>query len=209
MVVKSFLSEEILAENVDFETYMQDYAHLHAEWVDGVVIKMSPVAFRHFQIVRFITMLLTAYLEKTHEGEVAGEPFVMKLWPEKRGREPDIFVVTTANLDRLKKTYLEGPADLVIEVVSEESIERDRGTKFQEYETGGVREYWIVDPVHKETLFYILGDEKTYVPNQPDENGIYTSYVLPQLCFKVNLMLQTPVPGFDDVAKIMREMLEE
>jgi len=43
----------------------------------------------------------------------------------------------------LKHTYPDGPADLAIEIVSEESRLRDRGEKFAEYEVGGVKEYWI------------------------------------------------------------------
>ena len=34
----------------------------------------------------------------------------------------------------LKKTHLDGPADLVVGIISEESRLRDRGEKFAEYE---------------------------------------------------------------------------
>ncbi len=39
-----------------------------------------------------------------------------------------------------------GMADLVIEVVSDDSVARDRADKFYEYQTAGIQEYWIIDP---------------------------------------------------------------
>lgn len=39
-----------------------------------------------------------------------------------------------------------GPADLVVEILSPGTARRDLTTKRKDYETFGVREYWIVDP---------------------------------------------------------------
>ncbi len=200
------ITEITFTENVDFETYLQEYAADHAEWINGAVIKMSPVSLAHLKITHFIIMLFTRYLEKTGEGEVCSEPFVMKI--NNRGREPDVFVVTTAHLERLKPTYLDGAADLVVEVVSEDSVDRDRGEKFREYETGGVREYWIIDPLRKETLFYTL-EEELFRPHPPDKDGIYTSKVLPRLQIEAGILLKSPPPGFGDVDEIVTKMLTD
>lgn len=54
--------------------------------------------------------------------------------------------VAEEHLDRLQEMHLEGPADLVVEIVSPESRLRDRGEKFAEYELAGVSEYWLLDP---------------------------------------------------------------
>lgn len=70
----------------------------------------------------------------------------MKTGPTLPGREPDLLFLARENLDRLKAPYLEGPADLAVEIVSSESRLRDRGEKLAEYEAGGVREDWILDP---------------------------------------------------------------
>jgi Uma2 family endonuclease len=42
-----------------------------------------------------------------------------------------------ADEDTLKETYLDGPADLVVEIVSPDSVGRDRGDKFYKYAQGG------------------------------------------------------------------------
>lgn len=45
----------------------------------------------------------------------------MKTGSSLAGREPDLLFVSKGHLHRLKETYLEGPADLIIEIVSAES----------------------------------------------------------------------------------------
>ncbi|MEZ5301901.1 MAG: Uma2 family endonuclease [Verrucomicrobiales bacterium] len=78
------------------------------------------------------------------------------------GREPDIIFVASENLGRIKNAFLDGPADLAVEVISPESQGRDRGDKFYEYQAGGVREYWIIDPERQVAEFYRLNDRDLF-----------------------------------------------
>jgi Uma2 family endonuclease len=80
------------------------------------------------------------------------------------------------HMERLRDTYLDGPADLVIEIVSPDSVSRDRGLKFVEYESEGIPEYWLLDPLRQQPEFYRLGDDGRYRPHFPAAEG-----VLPQL----------------------------
>ena len=81
----------------------------------------------------------------------------MKIGPDLPGREPDILFIAREHLDRFRDTYLDGPADLVVEIISRDSRARDRGDKFYEYEQGGVREYWLLDYLRRQAEFYQLG----------------------------------------------------
>ena len=45
------------------------------------------------------------------------------------------------HLERLTEARLSGPADLVVEVVSDDSVARDRADKFYEYQAAGITEY--------------------------------------------------------------------
>lgn len=65
-----------------------------------------------------------------------------------------------------------GPADICIEVVSEERIARDHGEKFAEYEKAGVREYWIVDPLRDTCRFNRLNEAGVYIPVGPGQDGV-------------------------------------
>ena len=68
--------------------------------------------------------------------------------------------VATERRERIQSAYLDGPADLAVEIVSPESIARDRGDKFAEYEAGGVREYWLMNPARREALFYQFSGQR-------------------------------------------------
>lgn len=129
-----------------------------AEWENGEVKILSPASYKHQNIVCFLVALIRLFVEERDLGTVLTAPFAMHLPKSQRVREPDLLVVLTENLDRIKSTHLEGPADLVIEIVSEESLLRDRGTKLAEYELDGVREYWLIDPERKQVDFFVLGE---------------------------------------------------
>jgi hypothetical protein len=69
--------------------------------------------------------VLGAYAEVHRVGRVLDGPFQMKR--ARSGCEPDVQFLTNAHLDRLKKAYLDGPADLAVEIISPESVGCDRG----------------------------------------------------------------------------------
>ena len=117
----------------------------HVEWVDGKIIPMPPISATHNDLGLFFLALLQVWVQVHDAGELKYEPFQMKTGPDLPGRSPDILFVAKENLSRLKKNYLEGPADLVIEIASPKTRNIDRRAKFQEYEKGGVREYWLID----------------------------------------------------------------
>src|SRR5688572_247717 len=116
--------EEFLAWTAD---------HPHAEWVDGEVIEFMPVTGRHSLIVVFWIELLRSYLRLRRLGLLVAEPYAMLIRGGRAHRLPDIAVILTANLHRFTENHLDGPADLVVEVLSEESVDRDRRVKLEEY----------------------------------------------------------------------------
>ena len=118
----------------------------HAEWVDGRVVLHDPVSRKHTQVGGLLIGAVRIFVEDNDLGEVAYDPFQMRIDAVASSRAPDILFAAKENLHRLKKNYLDGPADLVVEIISPESRGRDRGDKHFEYEKGGVREYWLLDP---------------------------------------------------------------
>jgi len=183
--------EEFLA-SLDEDTY--------AEWVNGEVIMMSPANDRHQDLSGFLESLFRLFVETHNLGIVRSGPFQMRL--AETGREPDLLFVAQEHLDRLRKTYLEGPADLVVEIVSPESVGRDRGEKFYEYEAAGVREYWLIDPEREQAEFYRLKG-KRYRLVEPDAEGHYHSTVLEGFWLQVDWLWEEPLPH---VLAILREL---
>jgi len=121
---------EIVAENVSEEVYMAQYDADFHEYVRGYVIKMSPVHDTHDELTRYFAFLLGYFLDYTQIGRIKQAPFVMRLEDISR-REPDVMVILNDNLPNLKPTFMDGPADSCIEVVSPETTARDRGENFK------------------------------------------------------------------------------
>ncbi|MAS32547.1 MAG: hypothetical protein CL610_00985 [Anaerolineaceae bacterium] len=199
---------EIVATNVSLEDYMAHYAAHHCEWVEGTVIKVSPSTYQHMKLIYYLYALLDSYFEHRTVGQVIGQPFVIRLpaVPDRR-REPDLMVILNDNPHELKETYMDGPADIVIEVVSEESVERDHGEKFAEYEKGGVPEYWIVDPLRNETRFYRMDENGRYRRFTEDNSGHYQTPALPGLNVHVPTLWQETLPGPTATASAVQAML--
>ena len=174
-----------------------------AEWVDGRVVMVSPAATKHRLITGLLLQIMNIYAETRNLGQVLSAPFLMRLPDVPSGREPDLLFVAHAHLDRLKETYLDGPADLIVEIVSPESRARDRGEKFYEYEAAGVGEYWLIDPDRQQAEFYRLGADGRYRLFTADAEGIYRSEVLPGLWLRVEWLWQESLPKVLDV---LREM---
>jgi Uma2 family endonuclease len=167
---------------------------LHAEWVDGVIQIPGPVSMRHQAILAFLVTLLYTYVSARELGMILMLPFQMRLQQPPRGREPDILFIAQANLSRLTTYYLDGPADLVIEIISPESSSRDRGEKFYEYEMAGLREYWLIDPQREQVEFYQLNDQGRYTLMLSGRSGRYTSLVIPGLMLDSSWLWQDPLP---------------
>ena len=168
-----------------------------AEWVDGEVVMTSPASNRHQDLTGFLESVLRSFVETRQLGIVRSAPFQMKL---EHGREPDLLFVAQEHCGRLKRNYLDGPADLVIEVISPESAGRDRGEKFYEYAQGGVPEYWLIDPDSRWAEFYQLAEGR-YRLTFEGRTGEYHAVVLPGLWLRVEWLWQEPLPKVLDVLR--------
>ena len=179
-----------------------------AEWVDGEVMMYSPASNRHQDLVRFLTSVLGIYVETHSLGVIRPAPFQMKL---ERGREPDLLFVARGHLGRLQETYLDGPADLVVEVVSPESVGRDRGEKFYEYAQGGVPEYWLIDPQIEWGEFYRLKEGRYHLAFS-GRKGEYHALALPGFWLRVEWLWQEPLPHplrvLGEIAGVEPEVVE-
>ena len=201
-------SAKVLAQDVSYEDYLSGTYGRHVEWIYGTVIAMSPVSLKHVHLVAFLRTLFQAYLESTSGGQVLGDPFVMRVAPDLPGRQPDIQVVLPDRLSSLQENQMAGPANLVVEVVSPQSVQRDRGEKFQEYERGGVLEYWILDPIRQEALFYVRGEDELF-HSRTTETGLYSSVVLDKLQLPVEILWQDTLPQPRETVQMVEQMLAE
>lgn len=202
-------SGDVIASGVSFEDFLTQFDGQSVEWVNGEVITMSPVSERHNDLTTFLITLFNFLLPQVGGGRVFHDPMMMRARPDLPGRSPDIAIVLPHNFGIIRANQLAGPADLVIEIVSPESHRRDRVEKFAEYEQGGVPEYWILDPVRRETLFYHRNEDGLYAPVELDEQGVYHCLVLPKLQLPADIFWRDRLPGGPEIAGLVEAMLAD
>jgi Uma2 family endonuclease len=122
----------------------------------------------------------------------------MKLPEKPTGREPDLLFVAKTNLNRLQPNFLNGAADLVVEIISPESAGRDSQTKFQEYQTAAISEYWLINPLDNLATFYQLNDNGQYQAVDLDAEGKYFSRIISGFWLRPAWLWQEPLPDVED-----------
>ncbi|GGK83006.1 hypothetical protein Sme01_17030 [Sphaerisporangium melleum] len=145
----------------------------HVELIDGSLIMMSPRSAFHMLMLR----LLERELDPPDELFVVREMSVT-LGVRQRP-EPDILIVKRAAMADLTRTSFR-PEDvhLVVEVVSPESVERDRTTKPIKYSDAGIRFLWRVEQEEAAPVVYTFELEpsvKAYVPTGVHRGRLRTS----------------------------------
>lgn len=196
---RSTLKEPAAAAEIgpmSYEEFLaRDFENPHVEWVNRKGVFKSPINEQHAELIVFLLTLLQLFTRERAVGAILSDPFQMKTGPDLPGRAPDILFVANAHRKRLKRAYLDGPADLVVEIISPDSVARDRGEKYQEYEAGGVREYWLIDPQRKQADFYGLDKRGLYQPAKLDADRTFHSTVLKGVWIKVAWLWQSPLPS--------------
>jgi len=92
--------------------------------------------------------------------------------------QPDLLYLSKERR-HLAKDRVEGPPDLVIEILSPATDRRDRTEKLDLYAKYGVPEYWLVDPVSQLFQFLSLEESNYVIQQQPDDH--YRSPRLPEI----------------------------
>jgi Uma2 family endonuclease len=180
----------------------------HAEWVDGEVIVYMPPRLIHQDLMLFLGSLINRFARRLGLGKAVVAPFEMLIDSAKASRQPDVFFVLSEHLDRLGQVRLNGPADLVIELVSDSSATLDRDDKFYEYQAAGIPEYVIIDPRPRRhrVEYNRLNETGEYLPVLPDAEGRYHSTVLPGFWLDPAWLWQDPLP---DDAELVQAMLAQ
>src|SRR5713226_8230094 len=210
MQTKQALPVNETSEKIPFETYLKRYDSvegIRTEWIAGeVAIYKLSTNTQHQDILRFLTVLLDLYLGTRKLGRLllAGVP--MYLGDDRPAREPDLLVILNEHLERIKATFLDGIADIVVEIVSPESDERDHGAKFIEYEAAGVPEYWLIDPLRSEATIYVLGVDRRYHRFAPDEAQRFSSSILPGFSFPADVLWKQVLPSGSDLIALVQQM---
>ena len=150
--IKKYTYEEFL--EIDNDRY---------ELLDGELYLMSAPSRLHQEVVGELYRQIANYLQDKN-----CKPFVAPLnvkFSEKKNKyctvvQPDVMVV--CDKDKLSDKGIEGPPDLVIEVLSQYNASHDTFYKFNLYQYYGVKEYWIIDMQRQVITPYTLNKDRVY-----------------------------------------------
>jgi Uma2 family endonuclease len=144
----------------------EEYAELpddgnRYELVDGQLELMSPSPARTHQIIsRRLLLLLSQDCESDYEIVAAPVDVVLS---DVEVRQPDLVMIHLSRLSIYKERgSIVEPPDLVIEILSPNSLKRDKIAKHQAYARFGVPEYWILNPADETLEQHLLGPDRTY-----------------------------------------------
>ncbi len=115
------------------------------EIIDGEVFVTPAPRFLHQRVVTRLAHYLSGFLENHPSGEVVVAPFDV-VFSDFDVVEPDLLYISKARASVLTARNAQGAPDLVVEVLSETTVKRDRSIKLKLYGQYGVQEYWVIDP---------------------------------------------------------------
>ncbi len=177
----------VAAEKSKRYTY-EDYAKLPEgapyQLIGGeLVISPSPVPY-HQMVLRNIGFELFKFVKEKGLGEVLYAPIDVYL-AETETYQPDIIFISKDRLNIIGEKKIEGPPDLVIEILSESTAYYDLRHKKKTYEKTGVKEYWIVDPMEKSIEVYKNRDGNFGLIERAEQKGTVKSKLLEGFSLKV------------------------
>jgi len=128
-----------------YEDYRQLPEGAPYELIRGHLVMSPSPSARHQFAQSNLFFELSRFVRANDAGRVLSAPFDVRL-SEADVLQPDLLFVAQARLDRIGEQELDGPPDLVAEILSASTAHQDLTRKKRLYERHGVREYWVVDP---------------------------------------------------------------
>ncbi len=127
------------------------------ELIEGELLMVPSPTFEHQDISANLEFALAKFVREHKLGKVLNAPLDVVL-DDENVVQPDIIFIATARSHIIHKEAIRGAPDLVVEILSPATAERDRTVKKKLYARAGVTEYWLVDPERKTIEVLKLGE---------------------------------------------------
>lgn len=146
-----------------YKDYLSYDENERIEIIEGEIINMSPAPSRiHQEIISEIHFRLKQYIRSNNLScKVYPAPFDVILKNDDEDIinsnnivQPDISVICDKN--KLTEKGCTGSPDMIVEVISPYNPSNDYVRKLNLYEKFKVKEYWIINPMRKNALVYVL-----------------------------------------------------
>lgn len=128
------------------------------EYIAGELVVTRFSSPRHQEVIGRLLFLMYPFAKAHQLGRVCLGP-VDIVFAIGDLMAPDLAFVREERLAIIGERAIEGPPDLIVEVVHEVTEVRDRGIKRERYALYGVPEYWIVDPWKGQVGLFRLSED--------------------------------------------------
>ena len=146
--------------NTNLKFTYEDYVHMpegkRYEIVEGEIYMVPVPTTTHQRISRKLEEMLSRFVEERKLGEVFDAPIDV-VFSETDIVQPDIIFISNENKNIIKEENIKGAPDLIIEILSPSSAQRDKTIKKKLYAKNGVKEYWLVEPQKRTIEALVLG----------------------------------------------------
>lgn len=168
-----------------YADYLQTPDDVRYELIEGeLVLAPAPIP-RHQRISMNFTVSMGPFIRANELGELFYAPTDVHL-SDNNVVQPDLLFVSAERFHIIGEIYIEAAPDLVIEIASPSTQDRDRGIKLELYARFGVREYWVAHPTN-ETIEPMYLDGGQYVSGGiRQRGGTLTTPLLPGLVIDLN-----------------------
>ena len=130
------------------------------EIIEGELHMTPAPTPKHQKVSLNLAYFIKKHIENHPIGEIIVAPIDVLLNPQ-TVVQPDILFISKDNLAIITDKHIQGPPDLVIEISSPGTIQKDRILKVRTYAKFGVKHLWLVDP-DNQTLEAFELDKETY-----------------------------------------------
>lgn len=134
-----------LKQALTYEDYLALPDDRRYELIEGEICMVPSPGFAHQAVIRNLAFALWEYIRLQDLGVVLQAPMDVVL-SSHDVVQPDILFISRQRRQIIADTAVQGPPDLVVEVVSPSNRERDVIVKKSLYARHGIQEYWIVEP---------------------------------------------------------------
>ena len=135
------------AVKLTYDDYCAAPAENRYELLDGELIMVAAPNIKHESVRSLLGHHLSNFIIDHGLGKLFYAPCDVML-SESDVVQPDLLFVSRKREHLLRDGQkVQGAPDLVIEILSPSTADRDRGKKLALYGRHGVTEYWLVDPI--------------------------------------------------------------
>lgn len=165
---------------------------MRREIVTGELVVTPAPTPAHQIIVGRLFRSIANFVEENQLGFVLPAPVEVRLSPHDVV-EPDIVYVSNERKRLMLGKYIDGPPDLVVEVLSPSTRRMDLVRKRALYARSGIDEYWIVDPERRTLEMHRL--ESGMYRALASEQGVYRSLAISGLAIDTAALFRS-LPSF-------------